>query len=298
MSDHDAPEHNIGPDPMDKAYAQAEAVLRDDDARAARRARVLAAVARETQTSPPAVSPPPIRHSAWRHGRWLAAAGVAGLGVLLATQVYLPTLNPPRIAPAAPAIPIPSGPENASPGIVTPAPPAVVRPPTPLRRSRAAPPPAAKPASSDFAPAAPPPPQVAEAFRAPPAASPPASSGEVNEVVVTGAKRVAAPASSRASMLSAGSLADRAARLRDAAAADRTAEVAALLAKHVPVDAADGEGETALMKAIQADHPAATALLRRHGASLDLKNHEGASARDMAVSIGDAELNQALDPRP
>jgi hypothetical protein len=46
MSD-DAPGHDLpdGPDPIDAAYAEAEAVLSDDAARAARRERVLAAVA-------------------------------------------------------------------------------------------------------------------------------------------------------------------------------------------------------------------------------------------------------------
>ena len=42
MSDHDA-----APDPIDKAYVQAEAMLDDEAARAARRARVLGAVAAE-----------------------------------------------------------------------------------------------------------------------------------------------------------------------------------------------------------------------------------------------------------
>jgi hypothetical protein len=52
------------------------------------------------------------------------------------------------------------------------------------------------------------------------------------------------------------------------------------------------------MKSIQADHIAASALLRRHGASLDHENHAGESARDMAIAKGDVELNQAigLDP--
>jgi ankyrin repeat protein len=92
--------------------------------------------------------------------------------------------------------------------------------------------------------------------------------------------------------------AGRAARLRDAAAGGQTADVAALLAKRVPVDAPDAEGETALMKAVQANQPAVVALLRRHGASLDRKNHAGVSARDMATAIGDAELNRALGLGP
>src|SRR6185369_11022180 len=95
MSDHDA-----APDPMDKAYAQAEAILHDESARAARRARVLAAVAREP-APPPAVSSPAIRRPAWGRGGWLVAASVAGASVLLATQVHLPAPNqrppqPPR----------------------------------------------------------------------------------------------------------------------------------------------------------------------------------------------------------
>jgi hypothetical protein len=48
------------------------------------------------------------------------------------------------------------------------------------------------------------------------------------------------------------------------------------------------------MKSIQADQPAAAALLRRHGARLDRENHAGDSAKDMATAIGDAELDQAL----
>ena len=86
----------------------------------------------------------------------------------------------------------------------------------------------------------------------------------------------------------------RAARLRAAAAAGRVAELTALLAQGTPVDGPDSEGETALMKAVQAHSLAATAVLRRHGASLDLKNRAGVSARDMAAAMGDADLNRAL----
>src|SRR5476649_969347 len=129
MSDHDTP------DPMDRAYAQAEAILGDEAARAARRARVLAAVAREAAT-PPAHSSPAIKRPAWRSGRWLVAASVAGLGVFLATQVYLPTLNPPQVAPAAPVVRAPAA-------SVVPAPkvPEVTLPPTPAAQT---PTPAAK----------------------------------------------------------------------------------------------------------------------------------------------------------
>ncbi|MFI4936360.1 MAG: hypothetical protein ACHP7N_17255, partial [Caulobacterales bacterium] len=78
MSDHDAPdndapERDAGSDPVDKAYVQAEAHLGDDDARAARRARVLGAVASEPAT--PISEPRPVRRQGgWRGGGWLAAA--------------------------------------------------------------------------------------------------------------------------------------------------------------------------------------------------------------------------------
>jgi hypothetical protein len=49
---------------------------------------------------------------------------------------------------------------------------------------------------------------------------------------------------------------------------------------------------------VRADHPAAAALLRRHGASLDHRNRAGESARDMAAERGDAALNQAIGLGP
>jgi hypothetical protein len=52
------------------------------------------------------------------------------------------------------------------------------------------------------------------------------------------------------------------------------------------------------MKSIQADRPAVAALLRRHGASMERKNHAGESARDMATAKDDAALNQALGLAP
>lgn len=91
---------------------------------------------------------------------------------------------------------------------------------------------------------------------------------------------------------------DPGARLRSAAAAGRTADVEALLKRGAPVNSADAEGETALMKSVEADHPAAAAVLRRYGASLDQQNHAGESARDMATDKGDAELDQALGLSP
>jgi len=324
MSDHDA-----APDPMDKAYAQAEAVLSEDSERAARRERVLAAVAREPATAP-AVSSPPIRRSAWRRGGWLVAASVAGLSVLLTTQVYRPAPIRQQPAPTTPAVSAAAAPEP----VVSP-PPAAEAPaqaPKPAPPAIAVAPRGARPSLGDLSAAAPPPappPPIAQAPVTLPAEAP-----GLSEVVVTahrresdaaptlaerraepGDKSAEAKASARGTLKpmrqpdfvaspppllspalrsSAGSPPDQAARLRDAAAAGRTAELAALLAKGVPVDASDADGETALMKSIQADHPAAAALLRRHGASLDRKNRAGDSARDMATEFGDAELDQAL----
>jgi len=87
---------------------------------------------------------------------------------------------------------------------------------------------------------------------------------------------------------------DPASRLRAAAAVGRTAELEVLLAQGAPIDAPDADGNTALMKSIQADRPEAVALLRRHGASLELKNRAGLSARDMAKAKGDTALDDAL----
>ena len=63
-------------DPIDQAYRQAEAAQGDEAARAARRARLLAAMAQETPAAP--VPPPGVRKpgSGWRAGGWLIAAGV------------------------------------------------------------------------------------------------------------------------------------------------------------------------------------------------------------------------------
>ena len=91
---------------------------------------------------------------------------------------------------------------------------------------------------------------------------------------------------------------DPATRLRDAAAAGRTSEVETLLDQGAPVDAPDADGNTALIKSVQADHPAAAAALSRHGANLDHRNHAGESARDIATAKDDAALNQAIGLGP
>jgi hypothetical protein len=295
MSDHDPT-----PDPMDKAYVEAEAILSDEAARAARRARVLATVA--SGAAAPTASAPPIRRTAWRRGGWLVAAGVGGLSVFLATQVYppAPILQPP--APPTPAARLPTGPETAALPPRTAAPPAQAAKVAPRAIAKG---PRGVTSASRRGPAiAPSPPvEIAQAAETPPAAAG-APRGEISEIVVTGTRIpgasrsdvASAPVSQAGIVPSAGSSPTPAAKLRAAAAAGRTAEVAALLAKGVPVDAADDDGSTALMKAIQADHPATAALLRRHGASPDLQNRTGASARDMATSIGDAALERALGP--
>jgi len=307
MSDHDAT-----PDPIDTAYAQAEGVLHDEAARAARRARVLAAAAREPAA--PVDATPRRRPALGRYGGWLAAASVAGVSVLVATQVYSPARAPPRVAPP-PAAPVSQPMVSPQPAAET-APTAARESPraTPIAprataqpRDRAAadvaqaqPAPSApallptSPPQQPVAAPAPPPPALsaptARAF-APAAAPPPparASESTIQElVVVTGEKRAAVKAA-------AGSPADLAAKLRDAAAAGRTSDVKALLAKGAPVDAPDDDGETALMKGVKGDHPKAVALLRRYGASLETRNHAGQSARDMAVPLGDPDLDRAL----
>lgn len=91
---------------------------------------------------------------------------------------------------------------------------------------------------------------------------------------------------------------DQAEQLRAAAEAGQADKVAALLAKGAPVDLADEAGDTALMKAVRADHPATAILLRRHGANLDRRNRAGETARDLAAAAGDAELDRALGLKP
>lgn len=97
-------------DPMDKAYVQAEAMLSDEAERAARRARVLAAVAQAAQAAPEAEAPKP--RPAWGRGGWLVAASVAGVSVLLATQIRPPIVTEPPPAPTAEDPAVPSGTVN------------------------------------------------------------------------------------------------------------------------------------------------------------------------------------------
>ena len=292
-------EPNAATDPVDKASVQAEALLNDDAERAARRARVLAAVAREPGTTESAAAPSRQR-SPWRPGGWLAAACVAGFGLLLTARVY----QPDRDHLPTPTAPAPATQNAKSPATAPqPAAPTFIPSPPDVRpASRAAGPPRAPPAPEAFAAAPPPAPPSALAtpmvLPAPPPLLVPAPPG-TTEIVVTGARiarRGPLPvmATRSAALGFAGSGTDPAARLRAAAADGRTAELEALLGQGVPVDAPDAGGTTALMKSIQTDQPAAAALLRRHGASLDQRDRTGVSARDMAAAKDDPALDQAI----
>jgi hypothetical protein len=330
MSDPDA-----APDPVDKAYLEAEAVLSDDAARAARRARVLAAVAREGAPEAPAARP-----RLWRPGGWLVAASVSALAVFLAVQVYRPPIQPPSQPSGAPGVPV-SAPHLAAPKATVIAPPPPVQPQdlapaetAPQAKSATRPPPvvaSAPPAEADrgaadgaaghiMPPSAPPPVALREVPEPapPPPPPPPSAAGPVaanrtavpagsadsaaaskaQDVTVTAERREQhlqrVPLAISAFTGSQRDAADPGAQLRAAAAAGRTTDVEGLLRGDAPVDAADAEGDTALMKSVQADHSAAAALLVRHGASLDKKNRAGRSARDMAKAIGDADLDKAL----
>jgi ankyrin repeat protein len=295
-------EPDVAPDPIDEAYRQSEALLHDDDARAARRARVLTAVARASEapiSSAAATRPSP----AWRRGAWLTAASLAGFGLFWAADV---DQSPHRQAP--------------SPATTASAPPPATRArgALPVKSARAlsiAANPVSRPLASASpaaapAPAATPVEQAPRAFPAAPAAGPapaepPPPTLPLPPVGLPQPEAVAPPAppppppppppallASREAF--AGAAFDPAERLRAAAKAGRLSEIGALLAQNVSIDAADADGDTALMLSIIADRPAAAALLRAKGASLDQKNHAGVSARDMAKAINDPDLNQAL----
>lgn len=127
MSDPDAM-----PDPIDKAYVEAEAVLSDEAARAARRERVLAAVA--TQGAPEAVAPAR-RAPLWRRGGWLVAACVTGLALFIASQVY----QPPQL-PGKPTAALRSPPVATRPAVPAPPPSTLTQAPPPPVALKAAPP--------------------------------------------------------------------------------------------------------------------------------------------------------------
>jgi hypothetical protein len=292
------------PDPIDRAYRDAETLLQEQAERSARRARVLAAVA---QDSDRASRPNPAPRSIVRGG-WLAAASVLIVSGFLVTRfsalqklwlapptaqapatiqknqvvaalskpappivqpdIAMPKIAPPDHAPAIARAPAESSDEQTA----LPVPPAIkMAPPPEMMVAPAVPPPLAE--------AAPPPPP---AMAAPPMPAP----------------FSAAPSAAARSDMAKPMQDPDFDQLRNAAAAGRKAEVQHLLDRHVPVDAADPDGETALMKSIRADQPATAALLIRHGASLDKKNNAGLSPRDLAAQIKDSALNHALGLEP
>lgn len=187
MSDHDA-----APDPIDNAYARAEAMLDDPAARAARRARVLDAVAADADADAdarPAAPPAPKRRPSWTAGAWLAAASVAGISALVA--VYQSSTPPVQLNPPPPPPQAPVAEPAAEPATDAP-------PPAAAPAVKAAPPPAPAPAivepragvvpPADMVVAAPPPPP------APPALSVPRQNRvEAPPVIVTGQPKVSAP---------------------------------------------------------------------------------------------------------
>lgn len=299
------------PDPIDRAYRDAEKLLNDEAERSARRARVMAAIAQDNDR---ASRPKPARRLASRGG-WLVAASVVVVSGVLVTRFSAePWFSPlttqapvvkrvqknettaalskpvpatqPDLAPVAPKAEAPdhalaiAREQAAAPGkgmASRETPPPVARR-APSSETMAAPPPAA---------AAAPPPMVAAAPRAPmaaplAAAPPPPRAAPTDAATPLGESTVTSDFDD----------------LRRAAAAGRMAEVQQLLDRHVPVDAADPEGETALMKSIRAGRREIAVLLIRHGASLDKKNHAGFSARDLAAQINDPALNHALGIDP
>lgn len=287
------PDHETAPHPTDQAYAQAEAKLHDEAARAARRSRVLDAISSEP--APVQVSKPRL---AWGRGGWLAAASVAGLSALVAVQYFDPGENQPAETATSPAAvapdraldPAPSTPAPTNPPGEPPT--ATTRPPVSPRAEPVAPEAqAAKPAPAMRVEPAPPPPPPA------PAVSERLSDLADAEIQAAPAPRAEQAAESRRSAFGAARSAappNTAQRLRAAAAKGDTAELSSLLARDGRVDEQDGDGETALMKAVAANQPAAAALLLRNGASLDLEDHAGVSARDRALAADEPQLNRAL----
>lgn len=294
------------PHPVDRAYAEAEALLDAAAARRARRARVLEAVAQEAapETKAAPATARARRPSGWRYVGWLTAASLAGLGGLIAYQLSPVAGLPPVAMPGE----VPSEPAQPSAASSAPAPEAQARAQAPalaapVAQRRSAPLRAPETAQNAAAPMAPPTPAAPlpaapEAAAPPPPAAFPAAQERLESVEARGAVAaapVAAPAPSARVQGVAASRSALGARLRAAAAAGRTSEVAELLAEGAPIDARDNDGETALMKSIRANQPATAALLRRRGADPDLENRAGASARDMARAAGEPALERALE---
>jgi hypothetical protein len=74
--------------------------------------------------------------------------------------------------------------------------------------------------------------------------------------------------------------------LRAAARKGQTKEVASLIARGTPIDAADRDGRTALMLAAQHGHAETVKLLLDRGAKPDLRDKQGLSAYALALLAG------------
>ena len=194
--------------------------------------------------------------------------------VLAAPALPPSVVAPPPVAASPPPLPAIFGDApRAAPAVP------LAAPPPPAMAAAAPPPPAARVLAM-----AAPPPRPAAAPPAPPAPLPPARSSASVPSLTTDVAKPNGGLSSNPGFD----------QLRAAAAAGRTIEVQQLLDSQIPVDGADADGETALMKSIRADQPATAALLIHRGASLDKKNSAGLSPRDLAIQINDPALNHAL----
>ncbi len=295
-------------DPLEDAYVRAEQLVDDDAARAARRARVLAAIASPEPAQAGSSALPTRPAARWRPG-WAAAAAVGGFGVLVATFALrsAPPGSSPPIVPADDATRPPAVPPVAA-APAPPKPPGAAEAPT-MPRPAAPPAPSAgaPPAARPLARAAPPPPMdlpPPPPLPLPPTPKPVAQS----EAPAVGALALdkAAPSPSAMSQrsvarpeLTARDADAAGAVLRRAAAAGRTADVEAALDRGAPVDAPDENGDTALILSVRGGHVATTALLRRRGADPERSNVAGDSAAALATASGDVRLQEAVRaPRP
>src|SRR3569832_1842850 len=85
--------------------------------------------------------------------------------------------------------------------------------------------------------------------------------------------------------------------LRAAARRGQTKEVASLIARGTPVDAADRDGHTALMLAAQRGHAETVQLLLDRGAKPDLRDKQGLSAYALALLAGRAAVVRVFPHR-
>jgi hypothetical protein len=92
--------------------------------------------------------------------------------------------------------------------------------------------------------------------------------------------------------------ADAGADLRNAARKGKTAQVAALIGRGVPIESADKNGRTALMLAAKGGHTAAVKLLLEKGAKADARDKEGWTAYGLAAIEGREEVVRLFPARP